>query len=136
MHDRPLIRSTRDAGGTVRGIAREIGASRGAVRRALAPGSRDRYWRPSLADEAEPAVRDVLADYPHLTVAEIGLLIDWRHSHRTLSTVVSRLRPEYIARSIDAANAAYPAPTVGRLSLGTLTIGHASVGTLTVRRPS
>jgi hypothetical protein len=96
MHDRPAIRQDREDGETIRGIARERGASRNAVRRALAPGARDRYYRPTLTEDAEPAVREVLADYPQMCVADIAVLIDWRHSRRTLSDLVSRLRPDSV----------------------------------------
>lgn len=95
MHDRPKLRLLHGEGEPIRGIAREQGVSRNAVRRALAPGSRDRYYRPSASEDAEPAVRDVLADYPHMSVSDIAVLIDWRHSRRTLSDVVAKLRPEH-----------------------------------------
>lgn len=94
MHDRPAIRRDRQDGESIRGIARERGASRNAVRRALAPGAHDRYYRPSVTEDAEPAVREVLADYPQMCVADIAVLIDWRHSRRTLSDLVAKLRPE------------------------------------------
>lgn len=95
MHDRPALRLLHGGGESIRGITREHGASRNAVRRALSDGSRDTYYRPSFSEEAEPAVREVLAGYPHMTVADIGLVIDWRHSRRQLSDLVARLRPEY-----------------------------------------
>lgn len=57
------------------------------------------YWRPSAAEEFEPAVRDVLADYPHMSVPDISTMIDWRKSRRTLSDLVAKLRPEYIERA-------------------------------------
>ena len=94
LHDRPKLRQSHGDGGTIRGIARDHGASRNAVRRALAPGSRDRYYRPSVTEDAEPAVREVLADYPHMSVSDVAVLIDWRHSRRTLSDLVARLRPD------------------------------------------
>ncbi|MFH6687456.1 hypothetical protein QVL82_01255 [Cellulosimicrobium funkei] len=95
MHNRPAIRDERAAGATIRGIARQLGASRNAVRRALEPGARDRYHRASSTDDVVEAVRDVLADYPHMAVADVAVLIDWRRSRRTLSNLVARLRPEY-----------------------------------------
>jgi len=103
MHDRRKIREHREDGDSIRGIARRIGASRNAVRRALAPGARDSYHRASSTDEVVEAVRDVLADYPHMAVADIAVLIDWRRSRRTLSDLVAALRPEYATRDDVAA---------------------------------
>ncbi|RZU61752.1 hypothetical protein [Zhihengliuella halotolerans] len=100
MHDRPAIRQLHLAGGSIRGIARDRAASRNAVRRALTAGAQETYWRPSAAEEAEPAVRDVLADYPNMTVSDIALMVDWRHSRRHLSDLVARLRPEFEHRTV------------------------------------
>lgn len=134
MHDRPRLRLLHGGGESIRGIAREQGASRNAVRRALAPGARDHYYRPSASEEAEPAVRDVLADYPLMSVADIAVLIDWRHSRRTLSDLVARLRPECAsesewpsvgARPIDSQNLRTLNPseiTVGTMKIGELTL--------------
>lgn len=105
VHDRPKFRLLRGDGESIRGIARSQGASRNAVRRALVPGARDHYHRSTLAEEAEPAVRDVLADYPAMSVADVAVMIDWRHSRRALSDVVAKLRPEYASRSPIEANA-------------------------------
>jgi DNA-binding NarL/FixJ family response regulator len=98
MHDRAELRVRHLAGESIRGIARS-GPSRNAVRRALAPGARDRYHRRSTGEDFEEAVRDVLADYPHMAVVDVAVLIDWRRSRRTLSDLVARLRPEYASRS-------------------------------------
>lgn len=128
MHDRPAIRLLHGDGSPIRGIARDVGASRNAVRRALRPGARDSYYRPSLSEAAEPAVRDVLADYPDMVVADVAVLIDWRHSRRTLSDLVARLRPLYRDDSpgIDAR------PDV-TLRAGTLAAQSIECGTLTVQ---
>ena len=53
MHDRRTIREHRAAGGTIRGIALDVGASRNAVRRALVPGARERYYRRSSTEDVE-----------------------------------------------------------------------------------
>lgn len=98
MHDRPALRLLHGGGESIRGISRDHGASRNAVRRALADGSLDTYHRPSVTDTFEPAVRDVLADYPHMGVSDIAVMIDWPKSRRTLSDLVAALRPEYIER--------------------------------------
>lgn len=130
MHDRPAIRRDRQEGESIRGIARERKASRNAVRRALAPGARDRYYRPSVTEDAEPAVCEVLADYPQMTVSDISVLIDWRHSRRTLSDLVARLRPE--ARTEWSGLMARPMTTLrtGTLSSSTVRYGTMTLGEL------
>lgn len=99
MRDRPKIIQLHGSGHAIREIARDHEVSRNAVRRALAEDARMEYWRPSASEEFEPAVRDVLADYPHMSVPDIATMIDWRKSRRTLSDLVAKLRPEYIERA-------------------------------------
>jgi hypothetical protein len=127
LHDRPAIRREREDGETIRGIARERNASRNAVRRALAPGARDRYYRPSVAEEAAPAVREVLADYPQMVVADIAVLVDWRHSRRTLSDLVAKLRPESISNW-----STVQAPPIGSLKVGTLSTSAVRCGSMSL----
>ena len=128
MYDRPALRLLHGEGESIRGIARGQEASRNAVRRALRPGSRDHYYRPSASESAEPAVRDVLADYPDMVVADVALLIDWRHSRRTLSDLVARLRPIY--RDSSPSLDARPDETIKAGALAASTI---QCGTLTVQ---
>lgn len=124
MHDRVALRSRHEAGEPIRSIAR-AGPSRNAVRRAVAPGARDRYYRPSASEAVEGAVRDVLADYPHMTVEDIAVLVDWRLSRRALSDVVARIRPQFAehddlaARPITSIRAGTLA-AVGALKVGRL----------------
>ncbi|AYN58626.1 DNA binding protein [Arthrobacter phage Nandita] len=129
MHDRPSIRILRGDGESIRGIARERGASRNAVRRALAPGARDHYHRASASADAEPAVRDVLADYPDMCVSDIAVLIDWRHARRTLSDLVAKLRPEFGGGTSDV----YARP-MSSLTAGTVSAGEISFGTMELGR--
>lgn len=125
MHDRPAIRQDRQGGESIRGIARERNASRNAVRRALAPGARDHYYRPSATEDAKPAVREVLADYPQMCVSDIAVLIDWRHSRRTLSDLVARLRPE-----ISPTYSTVHARPIGGIRTGTLSATPIRHGTM------
>jgi hypothetical protein len=125
MHDRPKLRLLHGGGESIRGIAREQGASRNAVRRALAPGARDHYHRASASSDAEAAVRDVLADYPLMSVTDIAVLIDWRHARRTLSDLVAKLRPEYTEHCGDV-----DARPMASISAGMLTITEISYGTM------
>lgn len=132
MLDRPAIRDQHTNGAAIRAIARTEGASRNAVRRALAPGARDRYYRRSCTEDAEPAVRDVLADYPHMAVVDIASLIDWKRSQRTLAGLVAALRPEYATAPGVRAK---PLTTIrsgslaaaGTMQIGRLTCGQASL---------
>lgn len=125
MHDRPALRALHGGGESIRGVARSAGASRNAVRRALQPGARDHYYRPSASEDAEPAVRDVLADYPHMCVADVAVLIDWRHARRTLSDLVTRLRPEYQGETADVG-----ARPMGTLAAGTVMATELRFGTM------
>lgn len=127
MHDRPVIRVLRGDGESIRGVARSVGASRNAVRRALQPGARDSYYRRSVSEDAEPAVRDVLADYPHMSVSDVAVLIDWRHSRRTLSDILARLRHEYIDDAPDV-----DARPIATLTAGELHVSELSFGTMTL----
>ncbi|QYC54921.1 helix-turn-helix DNA-binding domain protein [Arthrobacter phage Popper] len=131
MHDRPAIRVLHGDGESIRGIARHQAASRNAVRRALKPGARDHYYRPSASSSAEPAVRDVLADYPDMSVSDIAVLIDWRHARRTLSDLVAKLRPEYGGGTSDV----YARP-MSSLTAGTVAAGEISFGTMQLGRVS
>lgn len=128
MRDRAAIRNARATGDAIRAIARDQAASRNTVRRALAPGARLTYYRPTaLTDEVEEAVRDVLADYPHMTVEDIAVVIDWRRSRRTLSDLVSRLRPEYADHDDLAARPLTSVRTDQLLQVGTMDLGSVSL---------
>lgn len=133
MHDRAPIREARSTGSPIRAIARDLGVDRNTVRRAIAPGARGTYWRASATEAAAEQVRDVLADFPHMVVSDVAALIDWRHSRRSLSNLVARLRPEY---SLPSAIAARPSSTLqsGALAAGSVRTGTMTVGTMTVGR--
>lgn len=131
MHDRRDIRSrSAQEGATIRGVAREVGASRNAVRRALAADARLEYSRPSMAEEFEPAVREVLYDYPRISVAQVGEIVEWPGSRRALSSLVAKLRPEALRRHVDELNR----PALGRLAVTSITPARIRVGVLTVGR--
>lgn len=130
MHDRRGIRARRGEGGTIRGMAREFGASRNAVRRALDPNANLDYQRPTLADEYEPAVRDVLADYPRMQVPQIAALIEWPGARSTLSELVARLRPLALEREREDLGR----PRLGAVAAGTIKLGTVTAGRMTVGR--
>lgn len=124
MHDRPAIRARRARGASIKGIAREVGASRDAVRRAIDPSARERYWRPSLSEQFEPAVRDVLADDPRASVASVAVVVEWPGARRTLAELVARLRPAALERERDGLTR----PTVGRMHVGRVALGAVKTG--------
>jgi len=128
MRDRRRIRSDRAAGGTIRGIARATGASRNAVRRALDPDAHLDFTRPSMAEEYTPAVRDVLADYPRISVNQVAEIIEWPGARRTLSDLVAQLRPAALEREREDLNR----PALGTVRAGTIRFGPMTVGRMTV----
>lgn len=125
MHDRDSIRRLiADDETTIRGLTRSQGISRNAIRRAIWPGSRDTYHRHSEIDDYAEAVTDVLADYPHMAVSDIAVLVDWRRSRRRLSDLVAQLRPQHLERT------ATPAMSITDITAPAL----ASVGVIDARR--
>jgi DNA-binding transcriptional MocR family regulator len=117
MWDRQQIRAAHAAGQPIRSIARELGASRNAVRRALAPGARDRYHRPSVSQDFFPTVGQAVDRSPASPVWEIGQRIDWPLGQRQLTKLVARARRALPAAQIE----------VGQASAGELTVGELSV---------
>jgi transposase len=80
-------------------IARVLGISRNTVKSALASEGPPKYQRVttgSVADEAEPRIRELLAAYPRMPATVIAERIDWSYSIRTLSARVRELRPVYL----------------------------------------
>lgn len=125
MHDRSRLREQHQALASVRGTARAAGVSRNTVRRAVRPGGRESYHRHSETDDYAEAVADVLADYPHMAVGDIAVIVDWRRSRRRLSDLVASLRPAYIDRpDVDAPQIteirANPISDLGELTIGRL----------------
>jgi transposase len=80
-------------------IARVLGISRNTVKSALASDGPPKYQRAavgSVADEAEPRIRELLAAYPRMPSTVIAERIGWSYSIRTLSERVRELRPVYL----------------------------------------
>ena len=80
-------------------IARVLGISRNTVKSALASEGPPKYQRApagSVADEAEPRIRELLAAYPRMPATVIAERIGWSYSIRTLSERVRELRPVYL----------------------------------------
>jgi transposase len=80
-------------------IARVLGISRNTVKAALASDGPPKYQRApagSVADAAEPRIRELLAAYPRMPATVIAERIEWSYSIRTLSERVRELRPVYL----------------------------------------
>jgi transposase len=80
-------------------IARRLGVSRNAVRRALARDTAPVYSRPakgSVVDAVEPAIRSLLADRPDMPATVIAERIGWQRSLTVLKDRVRELRPYYL----------------------------------------
>jgi transposase len=83
----------------IKAIARRLGISRNAVRRALARDSPPRYQRPakgSCVDPFEPAIRELLRAYPRMPATVIAERVGWERSITVLKDRVRELRPVYL----------------------------------------
>lgn len=77
-------------------IARRLRISRNAVRRALAKDSPPRYQRRGAAVDAfEPAIRELLRQYPTMPATVIAQRFGWQRSIMVLKDRVRELRPLY-----------------------------------------
>lgn len=128
MHNRLDLREKHSALASIRGTARTAGVSRNTVRRAIRPDSPDRYSRHSEIDDYAEAVADVLADYPHMAVADIAIIVDWRLSRRRLSDLVQRLRPAYVGRPEVEAKPITQIRAAEISRLGSMTVGRIDCG--------
>lgn len=83
----------------IKAIARRLGISRNAVRRALARDNPPRYQRPvkgSCVDPFEPAIRELLRGYPRMPATVIAERVGWERSITVLKDRVRELRPVYL----------------------------------------
>ncbi len=91
-----IRRLHRAEGMPVRAIARKLGMGRNTVRRALAADAPPRYRRPakgSIVDAAEPAIRELLSQWPEMPATVIAERIGWTRSMTVLKDRVRQLRP-------------------------------------------
>jgi transposase len=91
-----IRRLNRAEGLSGRAIARRLGVSRGAVARALASADPPRYSRPqrgSAVDAFEPAIRQLLAEFPSMPASVIAERVGWLRSSSVLRDRVAQLRP-------------------------------------------
>lgn len=134
MLDRVAVRALHIEGAGVREIARMLGASRNAVRRALDPEAPAHYRRTSALDDLEPAVRAVLCEYPLMPTARVAAHVSWHGSVRHLSSLVAALRAEIVATAAAGAPVAAGATVaVGRCATKRLAAGTVEMGRTTWR---
>lgn len=94
-----IRRLHRADGVPIKVIARSMGISKNAVRRALrddGPPRYERVERGSLVDAVEPQIRELLRVTPTMPATVVAERIGWEHSIRILRTRVSDLRPVYL----------------------------------------
>jgi transposase len=94
-----IRRLRRVEGMPIKAIARRLGVSRNAVRRALARDDPPRYSRPvkgSIVDAVEPQVRQLLERWPLMPATVIAERIGWQRSLTVLKDRVRELRPYYL----------------------------------------
>jgi len=83
----------------IKAIARVLGVSKNTVRRALRAGEPPRYERQgpgSIADAAEPRIRELLEAYPQMPATVIAERVGWENSITVLRERVRELRPAYL----------------------------------------
>src|SRR5690606_30553034 len=86
-------------GMAIKAIARRLGVSRNAVRRALARDVPPKYERPpkgSIVDAVEPAIRELLRKTPDMPATVIAERIGWTRSLTVLKDRVREIRPYYL----------------------------------------
>jgi transposase len=94
-----IRRLHRSEGMPVKAIARELGVSRNAVRRALASAAPPKYERPpkgSIVDAVEPEIRRLLTDWPRMPATLVAERVGWDRSITVLRDRVRELRPLFL----------------------------------------
>lgn len=128
MLDRALVRSMRADGSGVREIARLLGVSRNAVRRALDPAAAERYRRASRLERLADDVRAVLTEYPFMPATRVAVHVGWTGSTRHLSDLVRQIRAELVDPMAPASI------TFGCLEIGTCSAGIAAAARIEMGR--
>ena len=83
----------------IRAIARVMGISKNTVKAALASDDPPKYVRvraPSIVDEVEPRIRELLKVYPTMPATVIAERIGWTRGITVLKDRVAQLRPAYL----------------------------------------
>ena len=100
-----IRRLHRAEGVPIKAIARRLGISRNAVRRALASQGPPRYQRPAVPvafDAVEPQVRALLREFPDMPATVLAERVGWTRSSSVFRSHVAALRPLF--RPVDPAS--------------------------------
>ncbi len=106
-----IRRLHRAEGVPIKAIARRLGISRNAVRRALASQGPPRYQRPAREtafDAFEPAIRALLREFPEMPATVLAQRVGWTRSASVFRSHVAELRPLF--RPVDPASRTSYAP--------------------------
>ncbi len=91
-----IRRLHRAEGLSIKAIMRRLGVARNTVRAALRSDEPPRYQRApagSLVDAVEPAIRELLGEFPAMPATVIAERIGWQHGMTILKERVRELRP-------------------------------------------
>jgi transposase len=94
-----IRRLYRAEGCSIREIVRRVGVSRNTVRAALRSEVPPTYRRPtrrSAVDAFEPAIRELLKEYPRMPATVISERVGWTRGRTVLQERVAELRPLFV----------------------------------------
>jgi transposase len=94
-----IRRLHRAEGMGIKAIARHMGVARNTVREAIrsdAPPRYERQRKGSIVDRAEPAVLELLREFPSMPATVIAERVGWDRSIRLLRDRVAELRPLFV----------------------------------------
>ena len=114
-----IRRLHRAEGLPIKQIARVLGVSKNTVRAALrsaGPPKYERAGRPSIVDEVEPRIRELLQAVPTMPATVIAERIGWSRSMTVLKARVAELRPVYLPPD-PASRTAYAAGEIAQFDL-------------------
>ena len=97
-----IRRLHRAEGVPIKAIARRLGISRNAVRRALASQGPPRYQRPargSAFDAFEPETLRLLAEFPDMPASVLAQRVGWTRSSSVFRARVAELRPLFAPKN-------------------------------------
>jgi transposase len=94
-----IRRLHRAEGMPIRAVARQLGLSKNTVKKALAAAGPPRYQRPargSAVDAFEPAIRELLQQFPRMPTSVIMERVGWTRGRSVFFDRVAGLRPLFV----------------------------------------